>query len=297
MAGSSARRARRLNALSENAVDDKVTNEGATNDKPGGRDEQAVRKPLNRTAARRPTAARPAAKQPAGKQPAAKQPATDRPTPVASSASTGPSALTAASTETTDRATLLARFVGAIDQRRDPADRPVSSLRMRDKETSVAYVVAAVQVVVPVVFLTVTTGKGAPAHPLTLAPAIGLVLALAMAASIRLSNRILTAFLAVTSTLATTSVGNAVPLSVRSLSTVDLLAALLFAMWITLRQSKARNAVLAERRKANQAVRSAGSHSAESRGAGGRRGRKAAEAAEPTGPPPSARYTPPKNRP
>lgn len=300
MAGSSARRARRLNALGEKTVDENATNETATNDEPGDGNGRAVRQPLNRTAARRPTAARPAAKrskpaprEPATKQPATKQPAAKQPAPAA----------------TTDRPPLLTRMARAIDKRSDNPDEPASSLRMRGNETTFGYASAAILAIVPVVFLTVTTGPGAPPHPVTVAPAIGVVLALAMAASMRLSNRILTAFLAVTSSLATTA--TAVPTSVRPLSTVDLLAALGFALWITLRQSKARNAVLAERRKANQAVgntpsrnaggrgaggRGAGAGGAGARPAGGRRGRKAAEAAEPTGPPPSARYTPPKNR-
>lgn len=177
---------------------------------------------------------------------------------------------------------------------------------MQGNEMTLGFAVAAVLVVVPVVFLTVTTGKGAVAHPPTVAPAIGVILALAMAATLRLNNRILTAFLAVTSTLATTSVGNAVPTAVRPLSTVDLVAALVFAMWITLRQSKARNAALAERRKADRAAGGTtgqggrGGRQSAGRSTGGRpagrRGRKASEAEELTGPPPSARYTPPKKR-
>ncbi|MDQ2726529.1 MAG: hypothetical protein M3Y91_01380 [Actinomycetota bacterium] len=236
----------------------------------------------------------------------------NRPTP--SEGPDGPSAPPPAA----GRAPHVTRLLEAIDQRGDRPSKLASSVRMRGNEPTVGYVIGALQVIIPVAFLTVTTGRGAPPHPATVAPVIGLVLALCMAASIRLSNRILTAFLAVTSTLATTA--TAVPASVRALSTVDLLAGLGFAMWITLRQSKARNVVLAERRKANQAARSAGGRNVGGRNVGGRnvarsaggrnarldagsrpassrRGRKAAEAAEPAGPPPSARYTPPKKRP
>jgi hypothetical protein len=277
MAGSSARRARRLNADNEKAADDE----------PAGDGEPAVRRPLNRTAATRPTAARPAAARPSAKRPT-EAPAADRPGP----APTAPAA-PAAAPPSTGRAPLAARIVGAIDKRGDAADQLASSVRMQGKETTYGSVAAVVLAVIPVVFLTVTTGKGAPPHPSSLAPAIGLVLALAMAASVRLSNRIVTALLAVTSTLATTVTQT--PTSVRFLSTVDLLVALGFAMWVTLRQSKSRNAAMAERRKANQAARGTGG-GAGSRPARGRRGRRAAEAAEPAGPPPSARYTPPKKR-
>ena len=279
MAGSSARRARRLHP------DDESTGDKAAADDPGSGGASAARRPLNRTAAKRPTAARPDSKRPTAKQPSEERPAPSPDVPAAPASVSPP----------TGRAPLMTRIAGAIDKRGDAPAQLSAPLRMQGNEPNFGYVVAAILVVIPVVFLTDATGKGAPAHPSSLAPAIAVVLALVMAASIRLSNRILTAFLGVTSTLAISATQT--PNSVRFLSTVDLLFALGFAMWVTLRQSKARNAVLAERRRANQAARGARpAGGAGSRPARGRRGRKAAETAEPAGPPPSARYTPPKKR-
>lgn len=305
MAGSSARRARRLNdadgkAPTEKAVEEKTGTPKSAGDRPDDPDVPASRRPLNRTAARRPTAARPTPVAPSAAASAPSGPQKAQGAQGAQRATADPPA----TPPPTRRSPLLAQVVSALNKGGDDPAQVASSLRMRGNETTLGYAVAAVLAVVSVVFLTVTTGKGAPAHPITLLPAIGLVLALAMAATVQLSNRILSAFLAVTSSLATTA--TQAPNSVRSLSTVDLLAALLFAVWITLRQSKARSVLLAERRKANQAARGGGSRSAGGRTAHGRptgaagerpgrRGRKAAEA-EPAGPPPSARYTPPKKR-
>jgi hypothetical protein len=298
VAGSSARRARRLTARNQSSVAGRTVADSGDADKTAAAGEgreatpgkPTARRPLNRTAARRPGAARPdavALKVAAG---------SDAPTPAVDAPTTRPAG---------DKAPLVVRLAASIDQRGDSHRKTTSTVRMQDNEVTVGYVAAAILIVVPVIFLTVTTGKGAVAHPPTVAPAIGVVLALAMAATLRLRNRIVTASLAFTSTVSTTSVGNAVPSAVRPLSTLDL-AVLAFAMWITLRQSKARSAALAERRKANQAAR--GTTGAGGRGgrqpagpraagrpAGGRKGRKAAEA-EPAGPPPSPRYTPPKKR-
>ncbi|MDQ6839020.1 MAG: hypothetical protein M3137_11990, partial [Actinomycetota bacterium] len=184
----------------------------AGNDKVEGADGLVGRRPLTRTAARQPSAKRPAVE-----RSTSTEPATPAPPP----------------TRTTNQGSFVTRVLHAIDKRGDDPDQTGSPVRMRGNEATLGYAAAAVLTIIPVIFLTVTTGKGAPAHPVTAAAAIGVVLGLVMAASIRLSNRILTAFLAVGSSLATTA--TAVPTSVRPLSTVDLLAALGFAMLITLR--------------------------------------------------------------
>ncbi len=182
------------------------------------------------------------------------------------------------------------RLAAFLDKRHDDPDQPTSSLRMRGNETLIAYAASLVLAVIPIVFLTVTTGKGAPAHPRAVVPALGLVLGVAMAASVQLSNRVLSAILAMASSLATTA--TVAPVSVRYLSTADLFAALGFSVLVLLRQSKARNALLAERRKAKQTSRPSRPNGTEP----ARRGRKGAKEPEPTGPRPSSRYTPPKKR-
>lgn len=172
-------------------------------------------------------------------------------------------------------------------QQNDPS-KPPSSLRMGGREPAVAYVVAGVLAVLAIIFLTAAGDKALP-HPDRVFPAIGLVLALAMAASVRLNNRIVTAIAGMASTLAATGNASGIPISVRGLSTIDLVAATGFAVWVTLRQSKARNLRLAEQRRAVAATRPA-------RG-GKKAGRKGAMVEELKGPPPSRRYTPPKNTP
>ncbi len=271
MAGSSARRARRLHPI-EDPEDADIDDAGAPpSDRP------VPQRRLNRTAAtsrRAPVAA------PSPAPPAPSRPSAPREKPAGRPTDAAPAPDTA-------RSPALLRVMGALDRRVDDPDEPTSSLRMRPQEIKVGYLAAIVLIVIPIVFLTVTTGKGAPAHPSSVLPALGLVLAVAMVATISLSNRILSAILAASSSLATTS--SLVPTSVRGLSTVDLIAAMGFAVWISLRQSKARKLALVQRRKAAQAGRPGGPRPA-------RKGRRDAKVEEPTGPPPSARYTPPKKR-
>jgi len=274
MAGSSARRARRLQPI-EDVELPAAGDAGAT---PSAQPVSARR--LNRTAAttsrRAPVAA-----------PSPGPPPPSRPSPQRHKAVGRPTDAAPASAPATTRSPALIRVMGALDRRGEDPDEPTSSLRMRPQEIKVGYLAAVVLIVIPIVFLTVTTGKGAPAHPSAVLPAIGLVLAVAMVATISLSNRILSAILAGSSSLATTS--SVVPASVRGLSNVDLIAAMGFAVWISLRQSKARKLAVVQRRKAAQAGRPGGTRPA-------RKGRRDTKVEEPTGPPPSARYTPPKKR-
>lgn len=183
------------------------------------------------------------------------------------------------------------RLAALFGPQSDDGSGVPSSLLMQAREFNVAYAVAVVLVIIPVAFLAAGPGAGAP-HPSKLLPAVGAALALAAAASVRLANRVDTSILAVLSSLATTTA--VVPNTVRFLSTLDLFAALGFALWISLRQSKVRNQRMAERRAA---ARQAKARSAGRAGTPTARGRKGQKAVEPVGRPANRRYTPPKNRP
>lgn len=158
-----------------------------------------------------------------------------------------------------------------------PADPPkiLRPIELRDWEIPAGYAIAALIVLLAVLELTVTSGKGAPKNPSPVLPLVGLVVGLAQAATIRYKNRLITAILGVVGGLLIAYVQ--VPVSLGIPHSIGFLAPFVYAFLITQRHSRAQRAL--------QGPRNA-------RGSGGRRGAKAAP--EPTGPKASRRYTPPK---
>ncbi|MBV9660374.1 MAG: hypothetical protein JO337_04385 [Acidimicrobiales bacterium] len=157
---------------------------------------------------------------------------------------------------------------------------------MRGKETRYGYIVAAELVVVAILNLIVTHGKGAPAHPQTTVALIGLFAAIGLAALLRTRNRMIVGIGSVVASFFVSTL----PQAPQSLSTLHFLALaipLVYAFYLTQRQRRATTSRLRERR--------ATASSPSPRESSGRR-RKRKQAEEPTGPAPSRRYTPPKSK-
>lgn len=173
------------------------------------------------------------------------------------------------------------RAVDDLDVDRPPvvASGPDSlpPVRLRDWEIPAAYVVAGVVALVAVLELTVTTGTGAPKNPDVILPAVGLVLAVGQAISVRWANRLVTGILGIVAgfTLGYTKT----PDSLSLVRDVGLFVPFVYGFIMTQRQSRAQRALGGPR------------GSRRSRGGG----RSSPVAAEPTsGPRPNRRYTPPK---
>jgi hypothetical protein len=156
---------------------------------------------------------------------------------------------------------------------------------MKGNEALLGLAVAGIIIAVAVLDLTVTTGAGAPKHPETWAPVVGIVLAVALIASLRFRNRLASPFVAIFAAyfveLAKT------PKSISTAHVIALAAAVGFAVALTLRHRSAQKAAgtmtgPAQRRAAADARR---------------RRRKGEPEPEATmkRPPASARYTPPKS--
>lgn len=157
-----------------------------------------------------------------------------------------------------------------------PAATP-RPIELRDWEIPVGYAVAGFVVLLAILELTVTSGKGAPKNPNPVLPSIALVVGLAQAATIRYKNRLLTAILGVVGGLLIAYVP--VPYSLGILHSIGFLAPFVYAFLITQRHSRAQRALQGPRNRAR---------------AGGRRGAKPPP--EPSGPKASRRYTPPRSK-
>ncbi len=157
---------------------------------------------------------------------------------------------------------------------------PPRPSRMEPPEDLVGYGIAALLVVIGVLFATVH-GPGSPAHPDNIVPLAGVAVALALVAVIRLGNRFATAMTAVVAALLVETAKP--PTELVILFYVSLVVPLGYAFWLTRRQSKAARAIAAtqphlspEQRKAQREQRKA---------------QKRGEA-----PPPPVRATPSRNR-
>ncbi len=162
---------------------------------------------------------------------------------------------------------------------------------MRRPEPLYGYVVALELVFVSILNLTVTHGKGAPAHPATLEALIGLVASLALFPIIRTNHRLIVAFSTVVAAFFAT-----LPRTPASLTLVHLLALIIpivYAFILSSRQRKAAAARARAGRSGSGGVAGPRSSGARPDDSGTRRrGRK--EKAAPAGPQASGRYTPPK---
>jgi hypothetical protein len=161
-----------------------------------------------------------------------------------------------------------------VDGHQPAVDEPPT--RMRGREPLQAYVVAAVLAVVGVLNLLVTTGKGAPAHPTLWLSYAGIVIAVLLAGSVQLRNRLISPFTAIIGAFFVTTAKAPAVLSIPHL--IALFAALGFALTVSLRQ-----------RKDQKAAAPAGA-----RGRGRRRGQAAPDPGEAKRPAANRRYTPPK---
>ncbi len=171
------------------------------------------------------------------------------------------------------------------------ASAPVDPKRMQPDEIRYGYIVAAVLIVVAVVNMTVTTGKGAPKNPPYLLSAIGIVLALAMIVLMRAHRRMLAPFAAVASAFCVTF--GKTPNSLVAAHLVAIIAPVIWAFWVTQRSNKAIRAERIEAAKAKREARQTGRKQGASQPGG--RGRR--KEAEQTGPAANRRYTPPKTKP
>jgi hypothetical protein len=174
-----------------------------------------------------------------------------------------------------------------------PDDLDLKPTAMRRPEPLYGYVVGLELILISILNLTVTHGKGAPTHPATLQSAVGLVASLAFIAVIRLTNhRLMVAFAAVIAAFCVTSL----PRTPDSLLLAHLLAfaiPIVYAFMLSQRQRKAASALARAGRPGSAPAK--GAASARNRPAdagGGRRGRRGHDA--PAGPQASRRYTPPK---
>lgn len=153
---------------------------------------------------------------------------------------------------------------------------------MRGNEYRYGLLVAAELVVVAILNLSVTHGKGAPAHPPTTLALIGLVAALAVFGLLRTDNRMIVGFGSIIAAFFVT-----LPRTPNSLSIAHLFALgipLAYTLVLTQRQRKATTTQLRQNRAAGP------------RPAAGRAGRRRKEPQQPEGPRPSRRYTPPKSK-
>ncbi len=166
-----------------------------------------------------------------------------------------------------------------------PADEDDLSRKptdMRNPEPLYGYVVALELIVISILNLTVTHGKGAPTHPSTTWAVVGLLASIALVGIIRTHHRLIVAFSAVIAAFFVT-----LPRVPDSLTVIHLLALVIpviYAFYLSQRQRKA----AAARLKAGR-TRAASEPKGDP---GRRRGRR--DKATASGPQPNRRYTPPK---
>jgi hypothetical protein len=184
---------------------------------------------------------------------------------------------------------------GPVEPARDrSAADPVDDLElkptaMRKPEPLYGYVVAAELIVVSILNLTVTHGKGAPAHPQTVLALAGLAASIALVGLIRTHHRLIAAFGAVMAAFVATL--PRVPSSMAISHLLALTLPLIYAFVLTQHQRKAATAQAAAR--GEKPGRSRG-RAAKTEPAGRRQSRR--DRAAPSGPKASPRYTPPKSK-
>jgi hypothetical protein len=188
----------------------------------------------------------------------------------------------------------LRRLLTSLDRAAAPDedDRDLKPTTMRRPEPLYGYVVALELIFISVLNLTVTHGKGAPAHPATAWSAVGLLASIAMIPIIRITNhRLIVAFYTVVATFLATQ-----PRTPSSLAITHFLAlgiAIVYAFWLSQRQRKAATTRTRSGSSGSSGGAAGRSSSQRSDTAGGGRKRRRDKNAS-TGPQASRRYTPPK---
>jgi hypothetical protein len=160
---------------------------------------------------------------------------------------------------------------------------------MRRPEPLYGFIVFVELVIIAVINLTVTTGKGAPAHPQTTTSIIGLAGAFGFGAVLLTRHRMYVSFAAIGAAFFVTL--PRVPDRVTIYHLFGLVFPLVFAFLLTQRQRKAQAALTKNRPKGSGPGRTASDR--RTAGQPERRGRRA-KTPEPTGPAANRRYTPPK---
>jgi drug/metabolite transporter (DMT)-like permease len=182
---------------------------------------------------------------------------------------------------------MFARFTSKLSPAAQSAPGDLSPSKMRGNEPLMGYGAALVIAIVAALNLTITTGTGAPAHPEPWTSVAGIVLAVALAASIRLANnRLISPFIAIFGAFFVTL--SKAPSSLSAPHIVALIAAVGFALVVSMRQRREQKLVspplTADQRRA---------------AADARRRRRKGEP-EPASlskrPAANRRYTPPKDR-
>ena len=163
---------------------------------------------------------------------------------------------------------------------------------MRWPEPLYGAVVALELIVIAVLNLTVTTGKGAPSHSQTTLSVVGLACAMGFGALILTRNRMVVAFAAIAAGFFVTL--PKVPDRVTVFHLFGLVFPLVYAFVLTQRQRKD-SAALNKAKAAGGGARLTPSES-RARAQADRRGRRSrrSKASQPAGPAPNRRYTPPK---
>lgn len=167
---------------------------------------------------------------------------------------------------------------------------------MRGSEALYGYVVGLELVVVAVLNLTITSGRGAPVHPQTTLAAVGVAASIAYIGTIRLKNRMAAGFGAIVAAFFVT-----LPRVSNSLAIAHIFALVIpmaYGLIITQRQRRdsPRPVRGAGRGRRGDAKATASATGPAGTRPGGRRGRGAKTPEPVSGPRPSARYTPPKTK-
>lgn len=163
-----------------------------------------------------------------------------------------------------------------------PLDPDASPMRMQGREPLWGYGAAVLLGAGALANLLDTTGKGALAHPVLWPSWLGLVLAVGLAGSIQLRNRLLSPLAAIFSAFFLTLERG--PDSLSYIHILVLVGAVGFAVALTMRQRRQQRALGPARGRSGRGGARGG---ATARGAAG-------DAERPRKPPPSRRYTPPK---
>jgi len=157
------------------------------------------------------------------------------------------------------------------------------------------YLVAAELLVVAILNLTDTHGAGAPAHPEKLLSAVGILAAVAVAATIRFTrHRMVVGFVTIAAAFVVSL--PKVPRSLNVVHVITIAIPLIYAFILTQRQNKARMAEIKQARAGGSSEGRTGGKAAGGRSASpaSRRERRRHGGEQQTGPKASNRYTPPK---
>ena len=186
---------------------------------------------------------------------------------------------------------------GLVDEGHQPdQEANLKPSTMRGTEPMYGYLVAAELLVVAILNLTDTHGAGAPTHPQKLLSAVGILAAIAVAATIRFTrHRMVVGFVTIAAAFVVSL--PKVPSSLNVVHVITIAIPLIYAFILTQRQNKARMTEIKQGRAGGSGAGRAGGKAAgggRSATPSSRRERRRRGAEQPAGPKASNRYTPPK---